>query len=266
MRTHLARLLLLTFGLALHAPLVAHEIKVLASHLYLPEGSGKSTVYLSWGHCLPVDELIDADTVVRYDHINPKGKAAPLKKADISLQANVLFLEESGMHQMLVNRKQSIHTYIFDEKGERHFKRGPKTLHKGSKIDSAVRSQQCAKAIVVVGKPGAEPPPALGQALEIVPLDGPAAWSVNATLRFRVLLEGKPLPAADVVARYVGFRPDDAWCYATTTHKNGEFTLRPHHAGAWVLKVASQKPAPFDLRDQFDADKMVATLSLEVRP
>jgi uncharacterized GH25 family protein len=213
-----------------------------------------------------VDDLIDAKTIERYDVIPPKGKPTELTKADLSLQANAVFFEEIGVHQILVNRKPSINTYLLDDKGERQFKRGPKTLYKDSKIDSAVRSQQCAKAIVVVGKPGLEAPKALGQTLEIVPLDGPAAWTTNATMRFKVLLEGQPLAAADVTARYVGFRPDDAWCYATTSHRNGEFTIRPHHAGTWVLKVATRRTAPAALRDQFDFDTHTATLAIEIRP
>ena len=41
----------------------------------------------------------------------------------------------------------------------------------------------------------------------------------------------------NVVVRYVGFTPDDAWCYATDTNREGVAHLRPSHPGTWVILV-----------------------------
>lgn len=256
----------LLMGLLPNFAAQAHDIKVLASRWYLPEGEAKTTIYLSWGHRLPVDDLIDASSLIRYDLVGPKGGTTPLAKADVSLQTNVMVLKEPGVHQAIVDRKSSIYTYVFDSEGTRQLKRGPKSAITEGKIDTASRYQQCAKALIVLGKPSDEAPKAIGQTFEIVPLDGPSKWTKNSAIRFRVLLEGKPVSAAEVTARYVGFRPDDAWGYATTSNRSGEFEIRPNHPGTWVTRVHVQRLTQGKLREEYDFDSFTATLSFEVRP
>jgi len=259
--------LVLSAALVPLAPLPAHEIKVLASNQAVAEPGGKTTVYLSWGHRVPVDDLVDAATLARYDLVGPTGTATALKAADQSLQANVVELKDAGLHQAVAARKASVFTYVLDEDGARQLKRGPKSAHVGAKIDSASKSVQCAKALIVVGKPTDAAPTPVGLPIEVVPLDGPARWTTAAgTLRFRVLLDGKPLPSADVVARPVGFKPDDAWSYATTSNRQGEFAVTPSQAGTWVVKVQAKRPAPAAARDEYDTESFTATLSLEVAP
>lgn len=152
----------------------AHEIKVMASQLAVDKPGEKITVYLSWGHRLPVDDLIDGDSIDRYEILSPEGKTLPLKKSGLSLQADSLELPSAGVHQVLVTRKPSVHTYVFNSEGNLVFKRGPKTAVKEGKIDSAIRSSQFAKALVVVGQPTKNQVKPVGLPLEIVPLDGPA--------------------------------------------------------------------------------------------
>lgn len=248
------------------APLAAHEIKVLASNQAVAEPGGKTTVYLSWGHRIPVDDLVDATTLARYDLVGPSGAVTALKAADQSLQANVVELKEAGLHQAVATRKPSVFTYVLDEEGARQLKRGPKSAHAGAKIDSASKSVQCAKALIVVGTPAEAAPAPLGLPIEILPLDGPARWTATGTLRFQVLLDGKPLPSAEVVARPVGFKPDNGWCYATTANRQGEFAVKPSQAGTWVVKVQAKRPAPASARAEYDVESFIATLSLEVAP
>ena len=50
------------------------------------------------------------------------------------------------------------------------------------------------------------------------------------------------MDAAEVTARYVGFRPDDAWGYATTSSRSGEFEIQPNHRYPDAGRMA------FDLR------------------
>jgi uncharacterized GH25 family protein len=194
------------------------------------------------------------------------GEATPLKRANLSLQANVVELKETGIHQVLVGRKAGIYTYVFDEEGNRLLKRGPKTTVKEGKIDYAMRSQQCAKALIVVGAASTELVKAAGLPIEIVPLDGPSAWKSNKDLRFQVLLKGKPLPTAELKARYVGFKPDTGWCYATTTNRDGIASIRPSQAGTWVLKVYTRQLATGASREQYDFDSFTSTLTLEIQP
>lgn len=252
--------------LATAASAAAHDIKVFSSRHVLPDGGGKATVYLSWGHRVPVDELVDAAPVERYDLISPDGKATTLKKEGVSLQANAVEFKDAGVYTAVVTRKASVYTYVLGDDGDRQLKRGPKTEHAGAKIDSATRYQQAGKALIVVGKPGDAAPKPLGLPVEITPLDGPAKWTANADIRFQILLDGKPVPTAEVVARDIGFKPEDAWNYATESNRKGEFTVRPERAGTWVVKVSVKKLTHGDTRAQYDFDSYTATLTLEVRP
>ncbi|MFO0879642.1 MAG: DUF4198 domain-containing protein [Gemmataceae bacterium] len=242
-----------------------HEIKAFVSNPNLAAG-GKTTVYLSWGHRLPVDDLVEATTLARYDLVDPTGQVKPLKTSDRSLQTNVVELQTEGTHQVVVARKSSLYTYVFDEDGTRQLKRGGKKDHAGAKIDAATKSLQCAKALVVVGKPSDKAPSPVGLPIEIVPLDGPSQWVSTNTLRFRVLVDGKPLSSVEVQARPVGSRPENAWSYATLSNKQGEFTIKPSQAGTWVVKVYTRNLAPARSRDEYDLESFTATLSLEVAP
>lgn len=243
-----------------------HEIKVLASRLTLPESGGKSTVFLSWGHRLPVDELVDATPVERYEVVAPDGTATALKKEGTSLQENAVELKAAGVHTAVVTRKPSVYTYVLGEDGDRQLKRGPKSEHPPEKVESGTRYLQAGKALVVVGKPGDAAPKPLGLPVEISPLDGPARWAAGKDVRFQITLDGKPVPVADVQARFVGFKPDDAWCYATESDRKGEFAVRPDRAGTWVLKVTVKKLTKGKTRDEYDFEAFTATLTLEVLP
>jgi uncharacterized GH25 family protein len=259
---------LMSLGLmiAVTTSAVAHEIKVFASRQALPDGGGKTTVYLSWGHRVPVDELVDAAPIERYDLIAPDGTTVALKKEGTSLQSNAVEVKTSGVHSAVVTRKGSVYTYVLDDEGGRQLKRGPKTEHAGAKVEYATRYQQAGKTLIVVGKPGDMPPKPLGLLVEINPLGGPATWIASSDMRFQILLDGKPVPTADVQARYIGFKPDDAWCYATESDRKGEFSIRPSQAGTWVIKVNVKKLTQGKIREEYDYDSYTATLSLEVRP
>lgn len=241
----------------------AHDVKVLASRLQVAKPGAKSTIYLSWGHRLPVDELLNAVSIERYDLIGPDGAATPLTREGISLQTNVVELKEPGLYQVLVLRKASIMTYVIDEDGNRVLKRGPRSEIKEGKIDYAMRSVQTAKAILTVGDVKELVKPA-GLPIEIVPLEPPARWASKASLHFQVLLQGKPLAGADLTATYIGFRPDDAACYATHTGRDGVATVVPAQAGTWVLRVNSKKLAQGDARTVYDYESFTTTLTIEI--
>lgn len=246
--------------------LPAHEIKALASTLMVTEAGGKTTVYLSWGHRLPVDDLVDAATLERFELLDPAGKATALKAADKALQTNVVELPAAGVYQVAVARKVSLYSYVVDEDGTRQLKRGGKSAHAGANLAEATKSQQCAKALIVVGKAPEQAPAAAGLPVEIVPLDAPARWASNTALRFRVLLDGKPLTGAEVVARPVGFKPDNAWSYATASDRKGEFSLVASRAGTWVLKAQVKRLVQGKAREEHDFESYTATLTLEIAP
>jgi uncharacterized GH25 family protein len=243
----------------------AHEMKVFSSRHALPE-AGKATIFLSWGHRVPVDELVDAAPIERYDLIAPGGGVTALKKDGASLQANAVELKDDGVYTAAVTRKSSVYTYVLGDDDERQLKRGPKTEHTKANIESATRYQQAGKALIVVGKAGNAVPKPVGLSVEINPLDGPAKWTTNSDIRFQIVLDGKPVPTAEVQARNTGFKPDDAWSYATESNRKGEFTIRPSMAGTWVVKVNVKKLTQGKTREDYDFESYTATLTLDVRP
>jgi uncharacterized GH25 family protein len=255
-------------GLALATASVCqgHELKVLASRLATPKAGDRTTVYLSWGHTLPVDDLTDSKALERYDWLSPAGKATALTHKGLSLQANVVELKGEGVHQVIAARKRSMFTFVFDEDGEHVFRRGPKSAVKRGTVDYGMREQQFAKALVVVGVPKAEPVKPAGLPIELVPADGPAKWRSGRTLRFRALCGGKPLAHEQVLATRVGFRPADAWCFAAETDGQGVVAVPVKEAGTWVLRVERRKLAAGKARAEYDYDTLLGTLALEVRP
>ncbi len=262
----LRRLLLLgviSFAVASNGS--AHEIKVLASQLNMAKAGDKTTVYLSWGHRLPVDDLVDGKSIERFEVIGPSGSAQALKTDDLSLQANAVEIKDAGVSQAVVSRKIGIFTSVIDKEGNKLLKRGPKSTVKEGKIVSSLRSVQCGKAMIVVGAEKANPIKAVGQDIEIVPLDNPADWRNGNTLRFQVLLKGKALPTANLVATYVGFRPENAWCYSTSTGREGIASVRVTQPGTWVLKVNTKENAVGDALSDYDYTSYTATLAFEVR-
>lgn len=244
----------------------AHEIKVLASQQAVAEAGAKVTVYLSWGHRVPVDELVDAAAIESFDLHAPDGTKAALKVEGLTFQANATVLKTDGVYRAAVARKRSVSTYVIDKDGERTFKRGGKSSVTEGTIDTAQRSAQCGQAIIVVGKPSVEPLKPLGMGVEIVPVDAPAKWTANTDLKFQVLVDGKPQAGVEVQARPIGFKPDDAWSYATHADKKGIATVRPDRAATWVLKANVKRPAAEADRKEFDHESFTATLSLEVGP
>lgn len=95
-----------------------------------------------------------------------------------------------------------------------------------------------AKALVRVGAGAA--PPALGQTLEITPLDDPFALEAGAPLRVRVDYENAPLAGATVSLESldVGFLP----IVRKKTGADGIAEFKFPKTGAWKLAVVWTKP------------------------
>ncbi len=259
-------LLLLPALLLAPASVEAHELKVFVSQLVADVGDS-ATVYLSWGHRVPVDELVDAASLERYDLLAPSGSSTALEAEGRSMQPNAVRFDTAGVHQVLARRRSGVYTIAHDADGNRLFLRGPKT-EAGSdvRIDHGMRSRQTAKAITVVGEPSNKPLTPAGLPIEIVPLDAPSNWTSGAPVRFRVLVDGQPLTRATLLARDLGFAPANAWCYATSTDDDGVATVVPNRSGTWILKVNAKELADEKVRDEYDYESLTTTLVLEVRP
>jgi uncharacterized GH25 family protein len=160
----------------------------------------------------------------------------------------------------------TVWTEVVDAKGEHIHLRAAKASIKEGSVERATRIHKFAKALVVSGSKAARPAEVLGHELEIVPVEVPADWRTGRDLHFRVLFRGKPLPSGDLVAAYIGFKPDNAWCYATSTDAKGTALFCPTRPGTWVVRVKAQQPAGKDKLAEYDNEAYTATLALEIRP
>jgi len=64
----------------------------------------------------------------------------------------------------------------------------------------------------------------------------------------------------------VGFRLDNAWCYSTTTDREGIATVRASQPGTWVLRADTRRPASGSIQREYDFAAYTTTLALEIRP
>jgi uncharacterized GH25 family protein len=245
----------------------AHDLNVFASRLAAKVGD-HITVYLSWGHGLPVDDLIDNKELERYDYLSPTGKVTALKHEGESLQTNNVELKEEGVCQIVAVRKPYIYTVLANDDGEHgfKFKIGPKSAVKEGTVDYAMRWQAFAKALIVVGEPKSEAVKPAGLPIEIVPVEGPASWQSGRTLRYRLLYANKPLPYQEAWATRVGLLPHGTWCFAASADEEGIISVPVKEAGTWVVRMQSKKLAATKDRNDFDLDTLNATQTLEVQP
>jgi uncharacterized GH25 family protein len=245
----------------------AHDLKVMLRQ-YLVEPGANDTVFISYGHVLPVGGPIDAATLDEYYLRTPSGSVLYLKKEGSSLQSNDVHIEEQGVYQAVAARQPSVWCEVVDANGNHSHHRGTrsKISRELGTVELATHSQTYAKALLISGKTADNPVEPLGHEIEIVPVAPPREWRCGRDLQFKVLFQGKALSSAELLATYVGFKPDNAWCYATYSNAKGIAVLRPSQPGVWVLRVMRKRPAAKDKQADYDVESHTATLVLEVQP
>jgi uncharacterized GH25 family protein len=134
-------------------------------------------------------------------------------------------------------------------------------------VDNAILcrySQKFAKAVFTVGRTGGEVfSKPLGHAMEIVPLNDPAALKTGDVLPVKVLVEGKPAQTF-VYGTYAGFSESpNTYAYTTRTDKEGVAQIKMIHNGVWVL-IAKQEEAYPDTAE-CDKQAWAASLTFEIR-
>lgn len=245
------------------------EAHTLALMLTKTQGSenSKTTVYMAWGHLLPVDELVSGEDISSYKVHGPSGSVKSLDLDARSLQANEFVFEKPGVHQFEATRKSGVFTMVKNSDGKTAFHRLPKSevaLEPGSTIVKSMRSQMFAKAIAICGAAGEEQAAALGHRLEIVPLTAPGRFRIDQPIRMRVLSEGKPLANVSVNIACLRTHSDGSSTMEAKSDANGEFEFTPIESGLWTLSVVhSLKSSGEDVKS-FDAESFVASLTIGI--
>ncbi|RUL82810.1 DUF4198 domain-containing protein [Tautonia sociabilis] len=263
------RLLAAALLLSIAGAAQAHSTRVIATRPVVEPGR-KTTVFIGWGHLLPVDELVAAEDMAAYRLHPPSGSATALTLSGRSLQANEPTLEEPGVYQVEATRKPSIFTAYTKADGSRSFEPLPKDevdLPEGAKLDLSARSVQCAKALILCGPDAPAGPIApLGHPLEIVleSTPGPKGFSPDEPVRARVLFHGDPVAGIKVFAASTSLNPSGAAETSVETDSEGRVSLDLYEPGTWVLEAYHNVDAPEEFRTSFDSDSFLATFSIPV--
>ncbi|WP_435017935.1 DUF4198 domain-containing protein [Tundrisphaera sp. TA3] len=246
----------------------AHTLRVLVTRP-VPQPGFRNTVYLSYGHLLPVDEVIPAEEVGPYQVHTPSGAVKPLATSGKSLHANDVVFDEPGMYQVAVTRMALTYVSYTEASGKAGFARQPKdkfTLPEGAKLTFSARSHQFSKAVVLNEIAEGQPTPALGHPLEIVVESKPGkrGYSADEPLKARLLFQGKPLAGVKVSAASTTRNPDGLPEVSAETDAEGRVSLELIEPGTWVLDALHVTESGPSDRAAFDNERYVATTSIPV--
>jgi uncharacterized GH25 family protein len=257
------------------APTFAHDLRVMGAKKVEKPGED-AIVYVTFGHTEAVDETVEAKQIENYGVVSPSGSTKLLDKREgASLHDAKFKLEERGVYQAVATTTIELQTKIKGDDGRHRHMDGSKAEVKrknpDAKIVSAVKSQQFAKALIVVGRPERGPEPS-GMGFEIVPLDKPAEWKSGAKLRFQVLFNDAPLPNVTLTAAPIGAKKrdkaadhdDEGWTKSKKTNSKGVAEIEVDEPGRWVFQVERVIDAAPVHREQYDKENYVTSLTMEI--
>lgn len=263
-RSRFAIAVILAFGLTNSSE--AHTLSLMVTKSQGIENS-KTTVYMAWGHLLPVDELVSGDDISIYRVHEPAGAKKSLELDSRSLQAKEYVFEKPGVHQFEAVRKTGVFTMVKKSDGKTAFLRVPKSevnLEPGSVILKSMRSHMFSKAIAVCGDAGEMTARALGHRLEIVPMTSPGHFRIDKPIRMQVQLEGKPLANASVKIACIRTHSDGSSTLEEKTDANGEFEMTPSESGLWTIHVIHSLKSTGEEAKQFDTESFVSSLTIGI--
>lgn len=268
MRRLSSALVLLGLGLVVPLASQAHTLRVFVNRLVFEPGK-KGTIYVGYGHLLPVDEVIAAEELDQFQLHGDKGAVKPLTKSGRSLHSNEVVFEEPGLYQAELTRKPLIYCSYTDAAGKPGFVRQPKNTAKlpaGATLKLSARSHQFSKAVVLCGEGSGRTAGPLGHPLEIVVESalGQQGYSADAPLKVRVLFDGKPLAGVKVDAASFTLSPDGLPETASETDSDGRTTLELPEPGAWVLSVVHKFDSAAADRAAFDQESYTASIAIPV--
>lgn len=246
----------------------AHTLRVLVTRPVTQLGM-KNTAYLSYGHLLPLDEVIPAEEVGPYQVHGPDGAIRPLATAGKSVHAVDLALDVPGMYQVAVTRLPITYVAYTEASGKQSFQRLPKDqakLPEGAKLTFSAKSYQFSKAVVLHELANGAATPTLGHPIEILvdTLPGKNGYSADEPVRARVLFRGKPLAGVKVSAASTTRNPDGIPGVAGETDAEGRVALDLVEPGTWVLDVLHVVESRPEDRAGFDNERFVATTAIPV--
>ncbi len=255
MRTIAKRLTLaalMTVATAIPLSAQAHDLWITTPAI--APGQNLSMV-VGYGHAFPQSEVLEPAVIVQPQIF---GHGAVIQtKAKAAMQYQSLKPLAKGSYVVTAGRKAQWYT-----KSPEGSVNKPKDQVKGAL--KCIRTEKFAKAVVNVGGALDDVSKPVGAPLEIVPLANPGGVQVGGELPVRVLLNGKPLAGAEVMATFAGFTPEGkAMAFYVKADKQGLAKVKLWHSGLWLVrtyhKEAYKDPAKCDTFGQ------TAVLSFELK-
>ncbi|RBQ29401.1 DUF4198 domain-containing protein [Aliarcobacter vitoriensis] len=239
---------------------LAHDFWIHSSS-YTPQVNKLGAItnlYTGSGHIYPIDEVYEAKAEFK---IVEGDKQSNL---DDKLLGYKAVLKNDGNYLVLGKTNPAFYTQYLDNKGNKTWKAGTK-----EGLDNVISSKQFnrfAKAIISVGEAKDENySKAVGQTLEIIPMQNPNKLKDGEYLTIKVLFNNKPLDNVKIVGTYSGFSNKGDFALATTTNKDGIANIKLNHSGYWLLQVEHTVKSPKDMQDKVDELFYSSTLTFQVQ-
>lgn len=253
MRTRIAALLT-ALSFALPSAALAHEFALVPQSWQAYQAGQEVPFALVATHAfLKSEELEDAASV-----------SASFRGKDIPLQADTVYLQHEGKVKL---DKAGAALLRAHRKGElwsntpKGWVKGGRDTHKNAVASNLY--EKFAKTLLAVGGKSDGFDAIAGDKLEIVPVDNPLTARPGDTVRFKVLLDGKPFTPESVTATYDGFSDiANTWAYLTEPGGDGLASVRIGAPGLWMVRVEYTDKTR---TATYDAHVMRATLVFPVR-
>jgi uncharacterized GH25 family protein len=176
---------------------------------------------------------------------SPSGQSKKIT-ADYSGKVKEVFeveFNESGTYHFESPVTQVFLSFYFDEEGEEHKVRMPKTdyhtLPKGAKPEKTVEKQIVTETYVSYNG-FSEVKQTSKDGLQIVLMQHPNKVRAGEPLSFKVTLNGQPIPEAEVTLKSMNefyYQDSDKVEVDLTAKDKGEVTFKPTHPGRYLLSV-----------------------------
>ena len=191
-------------------------------------------IELGYGHAFPQGEPLEAKLIVPPRIIAPSGVIECKQAGDMKYKS----LKPLAKGSYLVTAGRKAQWYTKSPEGSVN-----KPMDQVPGATRCIRTVKYAKAVVNLGGALGDVSKPVGTALEIVPLANPGSIAVGGELPVQVLLNGKPLSRAEVMATFAGFTPEGkAMAFYCKTNKEGQAKVKLWHSGLWLARTYHKEP------------------------
>lgn len=207
-------------------------------------------ILVGYGHAFPQSGTLEAEAIVPPSIAGPGGVIQSKPMAAMKYES----IKPLAKGSYVVSAGRKAQWYSKTPEG---YVNKPKDQVPGAL--RCVRTVKYGKAIVNVGGALGDVSKPVGTPLEIVPLANPGTVAVGGELPVQVLMNGKPLAKAEVMATFAGFTPEGkAMAFYAKADKEGMVKVKLWHPGLWLVRAYHKEP----FKDQAKCDNFGQTAVL----